>query len=285
MALRTSSIVCATVLALAAGTGPAGADGLPVLGVDAGRTGVTSADGAVRIVTLPAGNATLVARIATDGGRVLVVRRLRGNVTIPAVAYDGSATGLSADGRTLALIEPRAAFPRRVTPIRILDARRLRPRSELLLGGDFSVDAVSPDGGLVYLVQYTSRVDPTRYIVRALDARTGRLVPGPIVDPTEPDERMRGLPMTRTDDAEGRWAYTLYDGAGGEPFVHALDTAGRTARCIDLDMLAGTDVNGMRLRLDADGGTLVVARTTGSPVALIDLTTFEARKVMALRLW
>ena len=285
MALRTSSIVCATVLALAAGVTAASADGLPVLGIDVGRTGVTGADGAVRIVTLPAGNATLVARIATDGGRVLVARRLRGNVTIPAVAYDGSAAGLSADGRTLALIEPRAAFPRRVTPIRILDARRLRPRSELLLGGDFSIDAVSPDGRLVYLVQYTSRLDPTRYVVRALDARTGRLVPGAIVDPTEPDEKMRGLPMTRTDDAEGRWAYTLYDGAGGEPFVHALDTAGRTARCIDLDMLAGADVTGMRLKLAADGRTLAVAPTAGPTVATIDLTTFTARRSRFPGLW
>lgn len=39
--------------------------------------------------------------------------------------------------------------------------------------------------------------------MRALDARTGRLVPGPIVDPTEPDENMPGLPVTRTDMLAG----------------------------------------------------------------------------------
>ena len=285
MTQRTSSIICAAALALAAGAASAAADGLPVLGVDAGRTGVASRDGSIRIVTLPAGDATVVARIATDGGRVLAARRLRGNVTIPAVAYDGSAAGLSADGRTLVVIEPRAAFPRRPTPIRILDARSLRPRTELLLGGDFSIDAVSPDGSLVYLIQYTSRTDPTRYAVRALDARTGRLLPAPIVDPTGPGEKMRGLPVTRTDDAAGRWAFTLYDGAGGRPFVHALDTAGRTARCIDLDMLAGTSVNGLRLGLTAEEKTVAVTSTAGSPIALIDLTTFTARKVTTLRLW
>ena len=285
MALRASSIICAAALALGAGAASATADGLPVQGVDASRTGVATRDGDVRIVTLPAGRVTVVARIATDGGRVLAARRLRGNLTVPAVAYDGSAAGLSADGRTLVLIAPRAAFPRRVTPIRILDAQRLRPRAAIRLRGDFSIDAVSPDGSLVYLVQYTSRTNPTLYAVRALDARTGRLIPGPIVDPTEPGERMRGLPMTRTDDAAGRWAYTLYDGAGGEPFVHALDTAGRTARCIDLDMLAGADINGLRLRLAEDGGALLVTRPAGPAVARIDLATFEARPATPLAVW
>ena len=49
-------------------------------------------------------------------------------------------------------------------------------------------------------------------------------LPTPIVDKSEPDERMAGLPITRQTTADGRWAYTLYDGAGKEPFVHALDT-------------------------------------------------------------
>ena len=44
---------------------------------------------------------------------------------------------------------------------------------------------------------------------------------------------MHGNPMTRATSADGRWAYTLYDG-NGHPFVHALDTAPATARCIDL---------------------------------------------------
>ena len=46
---------------------------------------------------------------------------------------------------------------------------------------------------------------------------------------------MRGQPLTRATSPDGRWAYTLYDGAGKEPFIHALDTSTRSARCIDLD--------------------------------------------------
>jgi len=74
--------------------------------------------------------------------------------------------------------------------------------------------ALSPDGATLYLIQYTSRRDPTRYEVRAYDLPRDRLRPGAIVDPREPDERMRGFPITRSTSRDGRWAYTLYDGAG-----------------------------------------------------------------------
>ena len=49
---------------------------------------------------------------------------------------------------------------------------------------------------------------------------------------------------------DGRWAYTLYDGNGKTPFIHALDTSRSTARCIDLDALAGNKyLSGMRLAM------------------------------------
>src|SRR3954447_6491582 len=83
------------------------ADGLPVLGVDAGPTGVTTAGGQDRYVTIPAGSNTVLARVSRDDGRILASRLLHGTFTIPAVAYDASAGGISGDGRTLALITPR----------------------------------------------------------------------------------------------------------------------------------------------------------------------------------
>jgi hypothetical protein len=62
---------------------------------------------------------------------------------------------------------------------------------------------------------------------------------------------MRGNPLTRTTSPGGRWAYTLYDGAGGTPFVHALDTSRRTAHCIDLPALRGSnDLWSLRFHLD-----------------------------------
>src|SRR5215218_9086549 len=97
------------------------ADGLPVLGIDAGPAGVATRSGTARYVTLPA-KREVVARVRRNGGQVLASRLLPGSFTIPAVAYDGSSGGLSADGRVLVLIQPRARFPRARTTLAILDA-------------------------------------------------------------------------------------------------------------------------------------------------------------------
>lgn len=268
--MRHRALLLGAVLA-SAGTaaGLARADGLPVLGIDVGSEGV--AVGSARYVTMPAGDRTLLARVATRGGRVLAFRLLSGTFTVPAVAYDGSASGLSADGRSLVLIEPRASFPRARTTLAVVDTKRLRVERLVRLRGDFSFDAVSPDGRWAYLVNYTSPRDPTRYDVRALNVVTGRLDPRLVVDPHESGEKMRGNPITRAASADGRWAYTLYDGAGGTPFVHALDTSNRTARCIDLDLLTGRqDLWQMRLSLSADGSRLAVGEA-----AAIDLASFR----------
>lgn len=249
------------------------ADGLPVLNVDVGSSGVTAAGLNARYVTIPGGRNTLVAMIATSGGKVVRSRLLRGRVTVPAVAYDGSAGGLSADGGTLVLITPRQGFPRAKTTFKLLEAPLLRPRKTLTLRGDFSFDALSPDGRWIYLIEYTSQVDPLRYRVRVLDAMTGRLQPEPIVDPRNPAEKMNGDPLTRTSSPDGRWAYTLYSGTE-HPFVHALDTVGRDARCVDLDSLAGRkDLPSLRLSLGS--GELSVRDPEGKAIAVVDTLTFE----------
>jgi hypothetical protein len=268
-------------LALAACALPAGAaraDGLPVLGIDVGSTGVPARTGLVRYVTLDAGRDTVVARVATHGGRVYGSTVVPGTFTVPAVAYDGSASGLSADGSRLVLIQPRVRFPRARTGLVVLDARRLRVDRLITLRGDYSFDAISPGGALLYLVRYLSANDPTRYEVRAFDVRAGRLLPRPVVDPRERDEAMRGSPITRTTSPDGRWAYTLYDGAGATPFVHALDTSRGEARCIDLQLLVGrTDLWNLRLAISGDGSSLVV-RTGRRPLVLVDTSTFRVSR-------
>jgi hypothetical protein len=208
---------------------------------------------------------TVVAHIERNGGHLGRSWYLRGSYFVPAVAYDFSAGGLSADGRTLVLTRLSHSYPPETTRFAILDTQRSfewrgpgrPPRFRnffdyIDLRGDFSFDAISPDGSTLYLIQ---RYLPpssggsyiTHYKVRAYDLERGRLLPRPIVDPEEPDERMAGLPVTRASSPDGRWAYTLYDGDGGEPFIHALDTVRRTAVCIDLPQLAGRRFEGRRL--------------------------------------
>jgi hypothetical protein len=274
---RSTFSVPVLMCVLVAGLAPAAAhaDGLPVLGIDVGSTGVASSPDGARYITIPAGSRTIVERVAQHGGQVLAWRSLRGTFTIPAVAYDGSPGGLSAHGTTLVLIEPRTSFPRAATTLFALGSNGLKSQRLVRLTGDFSFDAVSPDGSLLYLIHYTSPTDPTRYLVQAYDVQRGRLLTKPIVDPKEPGEKMRGNPLSRALSADGRWAYTLYDGAGATPFVHALDTVGRSAHCIDLDAIAaGTDLWRLRLGVDPDDSHLAV-RNGATPLLLIDLRTLR----------
>ena len=207
------------------------ADGLPAVGINAHP--LVLPDGDVAYITQGNAHSTRLIEHARYGGP-LRERRLRGSFSIPAVAYDGSPSGLSADGRRLILISPRKRFPRVRTTFAVVDTRSLTVRRHIALRGDFSFDAISPDGRMMYLIQYSAR-ELAKYAVRAYDLSTRRLLPEPVVDPDEADEPMRGIPVTRIPSPDGRWAYTLYDN-GRHSFVHALDTAGRTAVCIDLDV-------------------------------------------------
>jgi hypothetical protein len=220
---------------------------------------VSAPGGDVEYVAKRAKRDTVLRAQRLDGGPVLRSLDLGGRYSVPAVAYDGSPSGLSADGRTLVLINPRKRWPRKRTTFAVVDARRMELRRHIRLRGDFSFDAISPDGRLVYLIEYLSPRDVTAYAVRAYDMRARRLFKEPVVDPSEPDEDMSGVPLSRVSDAEGRWAYTLYSGAE-HPFVHALDTERRTAVCIDLDLRnlrgAALEMNGGGLDVVGDSGLL-----------------------------
>jgi len=262
------------------------ADGLPILGVDASRTGLTDSSGS-RYVTLAADGETVVARTEVRGGEISTSRVIDGRFTIPAVAYDASPSGLSGDGRTLVLVRPRLAFPQRQTSFAVVDTASLRVRNLVTLRGDYSFDAISPDGSTIYLIEYLSPRDPTRYEVRAYDLASGRLLPEPIVDPSEPDERMAGMPVSRATSPDGRWAFTLYDGSGHEPFVHALDTVEQRAICVDLPQLAGyRNLFALRLQMDQRGQELTVLqgrpRPPGAePLLSVDTSNFAVSEPSA----
>ena len=268
-------LVSCVLLGLAAPA--AHAAGGPALPVQGGA-GVSAPGSGARYVAVRVRHDTVVERIDRDGG-VERSRTIAGAYGIPGAAYDGSNTGLSFDESTLVLaaMEPNATRTR----LLVLDARTLRPRTPVVLPGYFTVDAVSPDGRWMYLVHYRS-VARNDYEVRAYDLARGRMLPKPIVDPREPDEKMQGLPITRTVSADGRWAYTLYAGGtgDGEPFIHALDTVGRTAACIDLDDLDSETI--AEVQLVIAGGTLRVVGPEGDR-ALVDRRTFAVRPPSAKR--
>jgi MYXO-CTERM domain-containing protein len=251
-ALLTTSVALAVVGALPAS---AAADGLPAVGIDARPLSAPRGD--VEYLTKTGKRSTRL----IERGRVAGPqreRRIRGVFSIPAVAYDSSPSGIAANGRTLILISPRTRYPRKRTTFAVVDPRRLSIRRLIHLKGDFSFDAISPDGLLMYLIEYDPQ-NLTQYAVRAYNMRARNLVPDPVVDPNEP-EPMTGVPVTRTSSMDGRWAYTLYD-SQEHPFVHALDTARRTAVCIDLDDLprawgSSLELHGPRLDVVGPAGRI-----------------------------
>jgi hypothetical protein len=260
------------VLACAAFAPASGADavGPPLPSSATGRAGAGAPGGSERFLPRPAGDDTVVRVVRRGDRRLLRSRPIDGRWTVPAATLEGGTTGLSGDGRVLALVRPARSVPTS-TELVVLDAAQLTVRRRISLPGFFTVDAISPDGSWIYLIQYGTG-DFLDYRVRALDARTGRLASRNVVDPREPDEQMGGFPMTRVTSRDGRWAYTLYLG-GDESFIHALDTVGRRAACIDLETIpAQGDLAGYRLKLSADGRRLDVRRL-GNLVATVDTPT------------
>ena len=277
LALATAlAAICLSPNAFASG-GPY----VPMDGVNSG-TGITSPDGAYRYVATNTGDTAVLQRISVWGGVVADERELPGPLGIPRVAVDGTAGGLSSDGSRLVLGSPRHfQFPRERTELRVLriGERGFHDPDRVVLDGDFSFDALSPDGGTAYLVEYTNRRDPQDYQVRALDLASGELDPKPILDTEEEPGEMRGYPMTRATAPDGTWEYTLYDGGGGEPFIHALDVEhGRTV-CIDLPQLDANDAYGAGLAF-GEAGSLVVSiganrRHPAQDVAVVDTGDFS----------
>lgn len=279
------------LVALLAALAPAAAsaDGGGILGGAASFT-----DPPYRYVTLTSRTRhplTLVERIDTRDSTIDRWWYLRGSYYLPAVALDGSPGGISADG-ILPLISLPRRYPPRHSRFALLDTRLFlrhphrgsgAPRhavTRLNLQGAYGFDAISPDGSRLYLIRnFFRRGEVSRYEVRALDVVSGRLLPGAIVDPKEPDERMQGSPVTRVSSRDGRWAYTLYTGPE-ETFLHALDTVRGRAVCVDLPQLEHLrEPFQLRLRL-VDGGRRVVVysrdhRVTGTGSLLtIDTESF-----------
>ena len=206
----------------------AAASGPTVPPVDTSWPGAVSPNGGVHYMAFVRPHATLVKAVRTRNGDVLTRRMIAGRFGVPAPAFDGLG-GLSADGGTLVLEQlDRPSLPRPSSRFVALDTRRLLVRRSFVLRGDYSFDALSPHGTLLYL---TEHIDQIRYRVRVLDLHSGRLLRRSVADYRDGGTTMRGWPAARATRAG--WAFTLYVG-GTRTFVHALDTIHARAVCIFL---------------------------------------------------
>jgi hypothetical protein len=255
MRLRPKLLLPLALVLLVLPPTAAAADGPPTER-GAGANGVTARGGGDRFVAVPAGRRTVLARVQTNGGRITQAAILGRHWDVPVVAYDNTSSGIAADAGTLVLMQPALRLPRRISRFTVVDLRRMRRLSTIVLRGSFAYDAISPDASTLYLTQTLNR-QGTRYAVRAYDLRAHRLVEKPVVDPSEPDEPLRGYPSTRTTGPGGRWEYTLYAGSD-EPFIHALDTVHRTSICIDLPRRLAKAKRIWSFRLELHGGRIAV---------------------------
>jgi hypothetical protein len=270
-------LVTAAMTAAAIAVGGAGANGSAYSpGLVHGWPGVGAGDG-VRFVAFAMPRSTIVAAVHMRDGRVLRSQALRGSVSVPLVAYDGTPGGLSGDRRSLALASygPGPGNPGH-TSFAVLDTRSLKPRLRVKLPGTWSFDAISPSGSTLYLVEHISVGADPKYRVRTYDVAKRRLGAA-IVDRLEKEEVMGGVPVTRATSRNGRWAYTLYARDQHHPFVHALDTSRRQAFCIDLPLdYRRPKQDRLRLGLDAEGTSLSV-KLGRARVAEIDTKSWKVR--------
>ena len=264
-------------LALAAilgsvGAGVAAADGGgPAPGLDYGN-GIVVPPGLWRDVALSDGRTTLLESIVIDTGRVERTSFLKGSLGIPLVSYSGQTGGLARDGSRLVLASwPGAQAATRFVAVDPID---FRVQERVKLRGRFAFDALSPNGSVMYLIQYLGNPGAVAqtYAVRAFDWRTRKLVPGAVVDRREPDEKMTGLPMRRVGTPTG-WAYTVYQRPSKRPFVHALDTVHRRAFCIDLPWRnSDTWIPRVKMRVRGD---MLELRRDGHTIARMDRKTLN----------
>jgi hypothetical protein len=270
--MRWNAVITSFALVLLVPSGALAAGG-PVLPLQGG-SGIAVPGSAVRIIASPAGRDTVVQRVTTRPRHIQSTLRVAGHYGIPGADYNGTLTGLSADGRALILEQLLSVYPARTTRLLVLDARRLRVQRKIVLRGWSTVDAISPDGRWLYLLHFSS-ANISQYEVLAYDLPRGRLITKPIVDPRDRGEAMTGLPVTRVMSPGGRWAYTLYDRPSGVPFIHALDTAGLRAVCIDLPSLSGANLGPGSLTLGPGTRTLEV-KLGDIVVRTINTRTFAA---------
>jgi len=256
------------------------------LGATEGGDGVTSATLPVRYVTLPARSDTLLEAVRKSDGRVVRFRRLTGEWGIPAVTWGGAKGGLSADGKLLVLGDARPAAPTRATTrLLVLETKTWSVRQRIELRGDFAFDALDPGARTLYLIQHIDENDLSRYVVRGYDLARKRLLPQAIADRRQKGWTMAGYPVARATSVDGRYVYTLYQQPDNVPFVHALDTVGRSAHCVGIPWPAARRdaVASARLRL-ADGGRQLMVDSVGAdPLGFaLDTRTFRIAKGTAL---
>ena len=273
---------CLAVLVLAVGVlaaVPSANAAYPVPYAQQGGDGLLSKDGTIQFLAVSGVGHTTTVVTATkrsDGSTVNTLT-VDGSFGIPQLTYKGPSGGLFRDGSAFVLAS--VGFPD-TSRFLVVGTQDLAVRQQIALKGLFGFDALSPDGSKMYLIQHTTTEDLQHYVVRAYDLNVDKLLPGRVADRTQKNWVMQGWPVSRTESADGRWAYTLYANPGGYPFIHALDTVNGVAHCVGIPWSTvdrqQQEVYGFKLRMK--GASLVVARGSGVTYRLVNTANWKLTK-------
>jgi len=234
----------------------------------------------VYIASLTGGNGTVHTTISvldTSSGAPVRTFSIPGSYSTADRGYADSM--LSGDGRWLALRE--LDTPAGTTSIALVDTQAGKLVKSIHLNGDFTLDAVSPKGTMLYLLEYY-QAGTSHYNVRAYDVNANQLLQGSIVDKNELGEKMQGLALARQVSDDGDMAYTLYiNPVTNKAFIHILwltDTVNNStpfpaiARCLDLPVgRSPALLHYYTLTLSQDGSTLYAANAALGLVAKVNL--------------
>ncbi len=226
---------------------------------------------------VPQGTRTTITITNAQTGSTLHAFTIAGAYSTTGTPYTTS--DMTTDGHWLAL----RATDQAGGTIALIDTRSEKLTKTIKLGKNFYLDAVAPDGGTLFLLQYLPGQNG-RYYVRSYDVNASRLNDGIIADKTEiNDPRMVGSALTRQMALDGSFAYTLYiDTARNMAFVHMLPLVQgnnlpyppNIARCLDLPVGKATRLlRYYTLTLSKDGSTLYATNGALGVMAEIKLTS------------
>jgi WD40 repeat protein len=207
-------------------------------------------------------------------GTLVHSMKLPGPYQLPRVTLSGMPGGLSQNGEWI-VAESFSQAPNQpptMSHFLVVNTSFNVAPKRVDLQGHFEFDAISNDGGRLYMIESASAGS---YRVRMYQVSAQQLDPQVVVDKTNPSEAMTGLKLSGIPAQDGRTLYSIYARPSGTPFIHALNLDGPYAICIDLPGNGyQSDSNALHwsIAMSADGSHLYAANASAGVISDVNIS-------------